>query len=96
MRVISKKPLRDFWQIHPESKGLLEDWFKKASKCEAYSFSQLRQTFGSADYVDGVTVFDVGGNRYRLAAVIHYDKQRLYVRHVMTHAEYDRNAWRKV
>lgn len=95
MRVTSKKPLRDFWQRHSESKGVLEEWFKKASKCTAHSFPQLRQTFQTADYVDGMTVFDVGGNRYRLVAVIHYDKQRLYVRHVMTHAEYDRNAWRK-
>lgn len=94
MRVISKKPIRDFWGQHPESKSMLEEWFKKASHCPATSFSALRQTFGSADYVDGVTIFDVGGNRYRIAAVVHYDKQRIYVRDVMTHAEYDRNHWR--
>jgi mRNA interferase HigB len=47
------------------------------------------------DYVDGYTIFDVGGNKYRIAAVIHYDKQRLYIRQVMTHAEYDRNHRRK-
>ena len=55
----------------------------------------MGQTFNTADYVDGFTIFDVGGNRYRIAAVIHYDKQRIYVRAVMTHAEYDRNNWRK-
>lgn len=95
MRVISKRPLREFWTLHPEAKPMLEDWFRKASEAEAASFSMLRQTFGSADYVDGYTIFDVGGNRYRIAAAIHYDKNRLYVRQVMTHAEYDRNAWRK-
>lgn len=95
MRVISKGPLREFWAVHPESKPMLEDWFRKASKVQASSFGALRQTFGSTDYVDGYTIFDVGGNRYRIAAVIHYDKQRLYVRQVMTHTEYDRNVWRK-
>ncbi len=95
MRVISKKPLRAFWDRHPESKPAIEDWFRKASQLKAPSFPALCQTFGSADYVDGFTIFDVGGNRYRIAAVIHYDKQRLYVRQVMTHAEYDRNYWRK-
>lgn len=74
---------------------MLEEWFCKASELSVSSFPSLRQTFGSADYVDGFTLFDVGGNRYRIAAVIHYDKQRLYVRQVMTHAEYDRNDWRK-
>lgn len=95
MRIISKKPLREFWQRHPESKPMLEEWFHKAGDVKAGSFSLLRQTFGSADYVDGFTVFDVGGNRYRIAVVIHYDKQRMYVRQVTTHTEYDRNDWRK-
>jgi HigB_toxin, RelE-like toxic component of a toxin-antitoxin system len=45
--------------------------------------------------VDGFTIFDLGENRYRICAVIHYEKQRLYIRGVMTPAEYDRNAWRK-
>lgn len=72
----------------------MEDWFRKARQLKAPSFPVLCQTFGSADYVDGITIFDVGGNRYRIVAVIHYDKQRLYVRQVMTHAEYDRNDWR--
>jgi len=95
MRVISKKPLREFSKLHPESRPILEGWFRKVSKVEVSSLSMLRQTFGSADYLDGFTIFDVGGNRYRIVAVIHYDKQRLYVRQVMTHAEYDRNTWRK-
>ena len=95
MRLISKKPLREFWQHHPESSPMLNEWFRKASQVTAISFPALRETFGSADYVDGFTLFDVGGNRYRIATVIHYDKQRMYIRQVMTHAEYDRNDWRK-
>jgi len=67
----------------------------KGERLTANSFPALRETFGSADYVDGFTLFDVGGNRYRIAAVIHYDKQRMYIRKVMTHAEYDQNDWRK-
>ena len=74
---------------------MLNEWFRKASHTIASSFPALRETFGSADYVDGFTLFDVGGNRYRIAAVIHYDKQRMYIRQVITHAEYDRNNWRR-
>jgi mRNA interferase HigB len=95
MRVISKKPLRDFWERHPEATPILEEWFRKASFCQATSFPALRRTFNSADYVDGFTIFDIGGNRYRIASVVHYDKQRIYIRQVMAHAEYDRNDWRK-
>ena len=74
---------------------MLEEWFLKASLCDATSFPALRNTFNSADYIDGFTIFNVGGNQYRIAAVIHYDKQRIYVRSVMTHREYDKNLWRK-
>ena len=95
MRVISKRPIREFWECHPESKPALEEWFHKVSQFTVTSFSDLRKIFNSADYDDGYTLFDVGGNKYRIATVIHYDKQRLYVRQVMTHAEYDRNNWRK-
>ncbi|CAG1021518.1 partial mRNA interferase HigB, partial [Methylococcales bacterium] len=83
MRVISKKPIREFWERHPESKPAPEEWFRKASQLTALSFSDLRRTFGSADYVDGYTLFDIGGNKYRIATVIHYDKLRFYIRQVM-------------
>lgn len=95
MRVISKKPLREFWERHPESKTLMLAWFRKISDTTASTFVELRREFSAVDYVDGFTVFDVGGNHFRIAAVIHYNEQRLYVRQVMRHAEYDRNAWRK-
>lgn len=95
MRVISKSPIRKFWERHPEARSALEEWFRKVNQQSETSFPELRKTFGTADYVDGYTLFDVGGNKYRIATVIHYDKQRLYVRQVMTHAEYDRNDWRK-
>ena len=80
MRVISKSPLREFWERHPESRIALEEWFRKVGQVTAVSFTELRRTFGSVDYVDGYTLFDVGGNKYRIATVIHYDKQRLYIR----------------
>ena len=61
------------------------------SQLSAKNFLELRNTFNSADYVDGYTLFDVDVNEYRIATVIYYDKQRLYVREVMTHAEYGKN-----
>ena len=53
-------------------------------------FNSLKATFAAADYVAPYTLFDVGGNRFRVIAVIHYDRRRVYIRHVFTHADYDR------
>lgn len=58
-------------------------------------FVQLKQTFRNADYVDGLTVFDIGGNKYRLIASIHYNVGQVYILDVLTHAEYDRNSWKR-
>lgn len=52
---------------------------------------EVRQDFGTVDFLGkNVGVFDIGGNKYRLVVSIRYDLQRVYIRHVLTHSEYDR------
>jgi len=58
------------------------------------SFQDIRQTFNTADYVQGKVIFDIGGNKYRMVAVADYLGQRVIIRAIMTHAEYDRGRWR--
>ena len=48
-----------------------------------------------ADKVSDLTVFNIGGNKARLIAAIHYNTHRIYIRHILTHKEYDRGSWRK-
>lgn len=90
MHVIAKKALADFWARHREAQGSLAAWYKLMRGAEFADLMSLRRTFGSADYVPPYTVFDVGGNNYRIVAAIHYNRRKLYVRHVLTHADYDR------
>lgn len=58
-------------------------------------FNDPRKTFASADYVGGLTVFDIGGNKYRLIASIHYNRRKVYIRAVLTHEQYDRGIWKR-
>ncbi len=58
-------------------------------------FSQLRQTFGSADYVKPYTVFNIAGNKYRLISLINYVVTIVMVKDVLTHIEYGKGKWRK-
>ena len=53
-------------------------------------FADLKTVFGSVDRVGGFCVFDIGGNKFRIIAALHWDRQIAYIRHVLTHAEYDR------
>lgn len=99
MRVISQKPLKLFGERHPNAKASLAAWYRTARRGAFNNLAELRRTFGSVDYVNvqgkGVYVFNVGGNNYRIVAVIHFNGQRLYVRAMLNHAEYSTGAWRK-
>jgi mRNA interferase HigB len=89
MRVISRRALREFWEIHPQPEAPLAAWFRIMEHGNFSAFNSIKTTFGAADYVAPYTIFDVGGNKFRVVAVIHYDRRRVYVRHVFTHADYD-------
>lgn len=90
MHVIAKKALADFWARHREAKLTLAAWYRLIRAADFADFASLRRVFGSADYVPPYTVFDVGGNKYRIVAAIHYNRRKVYIRHVFTHAQYDR------
>jgi mRNA interferase HigB len=89
VRVISRRALREFWERHPSAREPLSAWFRLMESTHFSEFGAIKRTFGAADYVAPYTVFDTGGNKYRLIVVIHYNRRRVYVRHVFTHAEYD-------
>lgn len=95
MHVIARKALQQFWEHYPESESLLLRWFKIVQKNDFSSFNELRQTFPSADKVGDLIVFNIGGNKYRLVASIHFNRGKVYIRHVLTHPEYDKGAWKE-
>jgi mRNA interferase HigB len=59
------------------------------------SFAELKAAFGSVDKVGPLYVFDIGGNKLRLAAAVHFNTGKVFIRHVLTHAEYDREHWKR-
>jgi mRNA interferase HigB len=94
MHVISRKILRQFWEQHPDNERALARWFKIMQRHDFTSFEALRVTFPTADKVGDFIVLNIGGNKYRLIAAIHFNWRKVYIRHVLTHQEYDRGAWK--
>ncbi|MBC8504362.1 MAG: type II toxin-antitoxin system HigB family toxin [Anaerolineales bacterium] len=95
MHIIARKALRQFWEKYPDSQNPLSRWYQVVSNSEFSSFNDLRATFPSADKVGNLIVFNIGGNKYRLIASIHFNRGKVYIRHVLTHPEYDRGAWKR-
>ena len=94
MHVISLSPLREFWRRHPDAERPLRRWYRTVTKVEWKSVADVQATYATADQVERFTVFDIGGNKYRLIAVIHFNRGKVFVRHVLTHREYDLGKWK--
>lgn len=95
MHIITRKRLNDFAKQHPDTAQALANWYQEMKKGDFNSIAELRQVFPSADKVGKLTVFNVGGNKVRLIAAIHYNRRKVYIRAVLTHAEYDRGNWKE-
>nr|MBF0223353.1 type II toxin-antitoxin system HigB family toxin [Desulfobulbaceae bacterium] len=95
MHVITRKRLLDFSRKHPSCRSAIESWYRIIKFTDFRNFVELRAVFPSADQVGNFTVFNVGGSKARLVVAIHYNTGKIYVRHVLTHKEYDKGAWKE-
>lgn len=95
MHVISRKKLQEATARHDQLEGALDAWFRICKKATWKSLADVRLTFSSADAVGKWTVFNIKGNQYRLITEINYRFRRIYIRHLLTHSEYDREGWKQ-
>lgn len=94
MRVFALKTLREFWEIYPDAEEPLRGWYRITDKATWQNIMETHNDFPHADAVGTCTVFNIGGNKYRLIAGVRYQKQRVYILHLLTHSEYDRENWK--
>ena len=95
MHIITKKRIIEAKRRHYDCATALDGWFKVVEANNFTNFAHLKKTFKSVDKVGDLYVFDIGGNKLRLIASIHFNRQKLYIRHILTHKEYDAGKWRK-
>jgi mRNA interferase HigB len=91
MNVISLKKLREFYDIHPDSKAYLTSWFKTVRKADWKDYNDVKEDFRSADFIaDNRVIFNIKGNHYRLITRISFTHKRVMIKWLGTHTEYDR------
>ncbi|MHB8179122.1 MAG: type II toxin-antitoxin system HigB family toxin [Vulcanimicrobiaceae bacterium] len=94
MRIISRRRLREYWGVHAGAEGPLRTWFAVAGKARWRNIVEVQQTYASAEAVGDYTVFNIKGNAYRLIVKIEYRLHIIFIRCVLTHAEYDKDNWK--
>ena len=91
MRIVTFRAIKEFALKYPDSELSLRDWYHKTMNSQWKSFNDIRKTFSSVDYVGNDRyIFNVRGNKYRLIAVVIFISQKVYIRFIGTHAEYDK------
>jgi mRNA interferase HigB len=95
MRIIKRAALEQFWQRHPDAKASLESWFAVVRAANWRTPAEMKRVYPHADLVGRRTVFNIAGNKYRLIARVNYQTQLVFVLYLLTHAEYDRGAWKQ-
>lgn len=91
MHIIAFSRLKEFYGKFSDAESSLRSWNKITKLASWQNFAELHETFGSADQVGKLTVFNIGGNKYRLITYIDYQSQKVFIHHVLNHAEYDTN-----
>jgi mRNA interferase HigB len=95
MRVVSRKALREAAAKHGEWSASLKAWYKIAKNADWKNFAEVRNSWRNSDIVGPFVVFDISHNRCRLIATIKYRWRMVYIRRILSHADYDEKEWQK-
>ena len=90
MRIISRRRLVEFWEVHPDAEQPLRAWYTETKKASWNSPAEIKEIYRSVSILsNNRVVFNIKGNTYRLIVVVEYSQGKMFIRFVGTHAEYD-------
>jgi len=87
VRIVSEKRIREFVEREPRSTDAMWRWVDAIEAAAWRNPGDLKGTFASASFVGDLTVFNVGGNKYRIAAFVHFRRQIVYIKRIGSHEE---------
>ncbi|EIJ36685.1 type II toxin-antitoxin system HigB family toxin [Thiothrix nivea] len=95
MHIITRKRITEAALEHPDCATALLGWYQ-VMKCGNFTnFADLKTAFNSIDKVGRLYVFDIGGNKLRLIAAIHFNTGKVFIRAVLSHRDYDKDNWKE-
>lgn len=101
MRIITRRRLNEYTQLHPNAAVSLSAWHDVAKKSAWRNLQEIRQTLPHADAAKvgsgkTVTIFNIAGNHHRLITAIHYDTGKIFILQILSHADYSKNRWKQL
>lgn len=95
MRIIAHRSLKDCWKKYPKTKISLSVWEERILNANCTSHDELRFIFPNADYISNpnfrhLTIFNINGNEFRLAADIFFNSGQVFLKWFGKHSTYDK------
>ncbi len=94
MHLISIGKLKEASALYPNVDNIIGDFYTKVENSTWQNLIEVQEDYRDAEAVGNFTIFNIKGNKYRLIVGINYEKQVMYFKYFLTHAEYDRNQWK--
>ena len=94
MHIITKRVLQEFWGKYPDSENALRHWYQITKKASWKNLAETKADFSHADLAGICTIFNIGGNKYRLITKIFYPNKKVLIRFVLTHTEYNKKTYK--
>ena len=94
MRLIAIKTLREAAAKYPDVATQIEDFYQVLKKANWRNLEEVKQSFSSAEAVGNFTIFNIKGSHYRLILDINYQKQLVFFKYFLIHADYDKGRWK--
>lgn len=94
VHVISKSAWRQAVAADHTLESAISEWHKIANNAEWRTLADVKKVYPGADRVGPYTVFNIKGNKYRLIVKIEYRWQMIFVKNLLSHADYDQGDWK--
>jgi mRNA interferase HigB len=92
--ILNVRVIKQFVAQHADAEAPLNEWALKVRAAEWKNNADVQKTFNHVDHIGGQKfIFNIGGNNFRLAAMVWIQQERVYVLKIMTHAEYNREKF---
>jgi len=91
MRIISRRKLREFWELHPDARQSLQAWYEDAKQANWKTPADIKDVYHNASILtNNRVVFNIKGNRYRLVVAIQYEHGIVFIRFIGSHRDYEK------
>ena len=89
--IIARRTLLEYCDDYPEAEKALREWYHELLNSDFRNFNEVKEVYKSVSIVgDDRAVFNIMGNKYRLAVRMVFEFRTIQIKWFGTHSEYDK------